>query len=184
MPVICISVAGLANENMQGVVDLAAALGADLETPELIQARTDFDAAVTAFSDAVAAKADLTSLFGTVGEDDMWHVAYAPDWADLAWYQSLGLTIVEPGVDPGAFWEQLSREEALKYTSDVFFQSTRMGRLTADQLQADPVFGVHPAIAAGQIGSWNQDFILSYQGLKAALDGMTSTLATAEKVTE
>ena len=94
----------------------------------------------------------------------------------MKWYQSLGMNIVEPDTEPGTFWESLSHEEAGRYTYDILFNSTRAGVSTADELKADALFGSLPAIAAGQIGAWNEDFILSYQGLKAALDTMSATL--------
>jgi iron complex transport system substrate-binding protein len=184
VPVICISVAETADVNLQRFIDLAVALGVDLETPELVQAKADFEAAVTAFSTLATEKADITSFFGAVSAGgETWSAAYPPDWADLAWYQSLGMTIIEPDAEPGMYWEDLSGEEAVKYPADIFFNSTRAGSSTKEELMADPLFGMHPAIAAGQIGAWNQDFILSYQGLKAAIDTMSATLATAEKVT-
>lgn len=184
VPVLVLSVAGIADENLLRFVELAEALGADLNSPELVQAKTDFDSAVTSFSTVAAEKSDITSLFATVDvSGDGWNVAYPPDWADLSWFQSLGMSIVEPDVEPGMFWENLSMEQAGKYPSDVFFNSTRAGRSTPEELQANALFGLQPAIAAGQIGSWNQDFILSYQGLKASLDSVASTLAAAEKVT-
>jgi iron complex transport system substrate-binding protein len=184
VPVVALSVAELASENLLRFVALAEQLGADLNAPELVQAKEAFDASVAAFSEAAAAKADLSALFGTVDvTGDEWYVAYPPDWADLSWYRSLGMNIIDPDVQPGDFWETLSLEQAVKYPSDVFFNSTRAGRSTPEQLQADPLFGSHPAIASGQIGSWNQDFILSYQGLTAALDTTAATLLAAEKVT-
>lgn len=184
VPVIALSVAGLANENMQRFIDLAVALGADLDSPELVQAKEAFEAAVATFSETASAKSDLTSVFAGVDvSGDQWYMANPPDWADLSWYRSLGMTIIDPDVEPGTFWEYISIEQAGKYPSDIFFNSTRAGSSTPEALQADPLFGTQPAIAAGQIGGWNQDFILSYQGLKAALDNMTSVLSAAEKVT-
>jgi iron complex transport system substrate-binding protein len=92
------------------------------------------------------------------------------------------MKIVEPEVEKGAFWEILSREQSNKYPSDVFFLSLRAGRMSNEELRADPLFAVHPAVAANQIGGWNQDFVLSYQGLTDALTTMEATLATAERV--
>ena len=61
-------------------------------------------------------------------------------------------------------------EEALKYPADVIFNSTRPGTLTNEDLMAHPVFGQHPAAKAGQMGLWNQDFMMDYQGMTAALE--------------
>ncbi len=37
---------------------------------------------------------------------------------------------------------------------------------------------------AGQVGTWNQDFIQGYQGLTAAFEMLLETLASAEDVTD
>ena len=39
------------------------------------------------------------------------------------------------------------------------------------------------AVAAGQMGPWNQDFVQSYHGLHAALQSMMEILENAEGVT-
>lgn len=57
------------------------------------------------------------------------------------------------------------------------------GSIACPELQAHSTFSLHPAIAGNQVGAWNQDFIMSYQGLTRALDNMTAILTTAEKVT-
>lgn len=181
-PIVCISATGMANANAERFAELAGLLGADLDGPELAAAREAYDASVAAFTATVTEKAELTSLFAYVGPEPDWYAASPVGWADLAWYRSLGMTIVETSPQEGTYWEQMSREQAVAYRSDVFFNSTRDGMYDAPQLQADPVFGQHPAIAAGQIGGWNQDFIMSYQGLTEALDAMRAVLETARKV--
>jgi iron complex transport system substrate-binding protein len=105
------------------------------------------------------------------------------DWADLAWYRSLGLNILDPDAERWAYWEELSAEQAGKYQPDILFQSERDGSFTPEELQAHPLYKTLPAIAAGQIAPWNQDFIQSYQGLGAALETMIAALESAEKVT-
>jgi len=42
--------------------------------------------------------------------------------------------------------------------------------------------GTLPAIAAGQIAPWNQDFIMSYQGMAEATEGIAAAIEGAEKV--
>jgi hypothetical protein len=71
-----------------------------------------------------------------------------------------------------------------RYPSDVSWQSTRPGTLTVEELQADPVVSGNPAIESGQVGWWNQDYILSYQGMADALENLTTVLSSAQKVTE
>lgn len=182
VPIVAISATGAADENMQRFAELAGLLGADLESPELVAAKDTYDASVAAFSAIAAEKADLSILFGYVGTDPEWYAAAVPAWADLAWYRSLGLNMIDVNAEPGAHWETLSFEQVLLYPSDVIFLSTRAGTVTTEELKADPTFGLHPAIVGDQVGSWNQNFIMSYQGLTAALDNMTTTLTTAKKI--
>lgn len=182
VPIICIAATGLADENMLRFAELAELLGADLNTPELTTAKTAYDSAVEAFSATATAQVDLTSLFAYVGPEAEWYAASPRDWADLSWYQKLGMTIVEPEAAPGDYWQELSKEQALLYPADILFNSTRDGRFSANELKADATFGTFPAVKSGQIGAWNQDFIMSYQGLTAALETMTATLSAAKKV--
>jgi iron complex transport system substrate-binding protein len=182
VPVIGISAAGLADKNMARYAELAELLGADLDTPELQEAKATYDERVARFAEIAQEKADLTSLFASASGEAI-YVANPADWADLAWYRSLGMNIIDPEAARWAYWEELSAEQAGKYQPDVFFESARDGSFTKEQLEEHPLYKTLPAIAAGQIGLWNQDFIQSYQGLGAALESMIETLENAEKVT-
>lgn len=182
VPVIAISATGQADVNTARFTELAALLGADLESPELVAARAAYDEAVAAFRAAAAEKSDLTTLFVYAAGDNE-YVANPSKWADLAMYQALGLNIVEPDVPDTEYWLQLSPEQALTYPSDILFQSTRTEILSLDDLAAHPTYGLLPAVAAGQFGPWNQDFIMSYQGLTAAFETMLPVLEGATKVT-
>lgn len=183
VPVIGISAAGLADQNMARYAELAALLGADLETPELQAAKATYEERVARFSAITQEKADLTSLFGSADGEAVF-VANPADWADLAWYRTLGMTIMDPEVVRWAYWEELSAEQAGKYQPDIFFASQRAGSFTQEELQAHPLYKTLPAIAAGQVAPWNQDFIQSYQGLGMALDTMIQALESAKKVTD
>jgi len=182
-PLIAISATGMADANTERFAELAGLLGADLDSPELAAAKADYDTALAGFPDQAAGKADIDVLFTFVGADEKIYIANAPDWADLTLYESLGLRIVKPDAEADSFWEELSMEEALKYPADVILNSTRPGTLTNEQLTAHPIFGQHPAAQAGQMGLWNQDFIMSYQGMTAALDATIEPVVAASKVT-
>ena len=183
VPVIGISAAGLADQNMARYAELAALLGADLETPELQEAKATYDERVARFKEIAQEKADLTTLFASANGETI-YVANPVDWADLAWYRTLGLNILDPESERWAYWEELSAEQAGKYRPDILFQSQRQGSFTQDELQAHPLYKTLPAIAAGQVAPWNQDFIQSYQGLGSALGTMIEALENAEKVTD
>lgn len=182
VPVVAISATGLADVNTARFAELAGLLGADLESPELVAAKAAYDEAVAAFSAVAAEKSDLTTLFVYAAGDNE-YVANPSKWADLAMYQSLGLNIIDPDVPETEYWHTLSPEQAMTYPSDILFQSTRSGILSLEELAAHPTYGLLPAVAAGQTGAWNQDFIMSYQGLTAALETMLPVLEAATKVT-
>jgi iron complex transport system substrate-binding protein len=181
-PILALSATGTADENLSRTVELAEALGADLSTPEQQAQKARYEVAIEHFKHVAAAKSDLTTLFGYIAEESMIYIANPPDWGDLTFYRELGLNIFDPDAEPLEYWQELSREGALTYPSDIFFNSTRPGTLTLEQLQAEPAVGAHPAIAAGQVGLWKQDYILSYQGIADALDSAAATVDASQKV--
>ena len=182
MPVIAISGTGAADENTARFAELAASLGADLSTPEIVAAKAEYDETVAAFQELAAEKADLTTLFVYM-DGEFEYVAYPPMWADLEMYQKLGLNIIEPNVAPNEYWQELSPEQARTYESDVLFQSTRAEVFSLEELAAHPTYGQLPAVESGQMSPWNQDFIQSYQGLTAGLQTIIAALQNARDVT-
>lgn len=182
-PIIAMSGTGSARENTERFAQLAAALGADLSTPEIAAAKERYETAIDDFAALASEKSDLSMIFIYVDAETV-YVANPGDWADLNFYQELGLNIVVPEAEAGTYWEQISHEQALKYPADVFMQSTRPGTFTSEELRSHPTFGQHPAVQAGQIGGWNQDFILSYQGMADALESMMPIISESTDVTE
>jgi len=183
-PILALSATGRADLNLGRSVELAEALGADLSTPEQLEQKARYEAALKAFEAVAAEKSDLTNVFGYIDATELIYIANPPDWGDLSWYRELGLNIIDPEANSLDYWQELSKEGALMYPSDLFWQSTRPGTLTVEELQADPVVSGNPAIKSGQVGLWNQDYILSYQGMADALENLATVLASAEKVTE
>lgn len=183
-PIVAISATGAADVNTQRFAELAAALGADLSTPELAAAQEGYAAARVSLEETVASRPEISVLFTYIdGENDA-YIASWPDWADLALFKTIGLNVAGPELEVGEYWEQLSNEEALKYPADVLMNSTRPGMLDAAGLTEHPTWGAHPAVAAGQVGSWNQDFIMSWQGMTAAYQTIVDMVNAAEKVTD
>lgn len=181
MPVMGMDGGGAANANLARLEELAASLGADLETPELAAARAAYETAVSDFRALAGQKADLVTAFVGITPDAE-YLAVWPEFDDLSLFHELGLNIVTPEVPEGTYWETLSVEQANRYPVDVLFQSTRDSSLSLDEVRASPIYGSLPAVAAGQLGSWNQDVIVSYQGLTKSLTAVMETLASAEKV--
>ncbi|MGC4107887.1 MAG: hypothetical protein QM753_16310 [Thermomicrobiales bacterium] len=92
------------------------------------------------------------------------------------------MTIRTPESSDAEIWEERSLEQALYYPSDILFNNTLPQAITPEALAEDPIFGSHPAIAAGQVGRWNSAVVMSYQGLSSALNDLESLLAKAHTV--
>ena len=182
-PIIALSATGSADINTARFAELAKALGADLATPELIEAKARYEAVFSALPGIAATKSDLSILFMYAADEEKIYIANPSDWADLTLYQSLGLGLVQPDAAPGSYWEELSFEQAIKYPADILFNSTRPGTFNAEDLKAHSILGQHPAVKAGQVGGWNQDFIMSYQGMATALENIIGVITGANKIT-
>lgn len=182
VPIVSISATGLADANAARFEELAGLLGADVYTPELVAQNQTFDDKLAEFTEVATSQSALTSLF-IYGIPDLLYVATPVPWADLAMFEARGQTVIMPDAPKGAYREELSWEQALKYPADAVFNTTRGDAFTAGDLKAHPTFKQHPAVKAGQIGVWNQDCIQSYTGLTETLETILTTLRTAKKVT-
>ncbi|MCA9833937.1 MAG: ABC transporter substrate-binding protein [Thermomicrobiales bacterium] len=180
-PIAAISATGRADVNTGRFAELAAALGADLESEELVAARAEMETSIARLQGVASVKSDLTALFVSAGEDGA-VIANPTDWADLNMYMELGVSILEPGVESGAYWLEISNEVAAEYATDIVFISARPGTLTPEELAGTPGWEQHPAVAAGQVFLWNQDFIQSYQGMTTAITGVAEAVERSAKV--
>jgi iron complex transport system substrate-binding protein len=182
VPIIALSQENPVDVGIARFAELAALLGADIESAEIAEARSTFEAAVEDLTAAAAEKSELSVLFAYVTREAEWLAANPAPWGDLSFYQRLGLNFVPVDAAPGDFWEILGLELANKYPSDIFVNSTREDCLTPEELQADPLFGEHPAIKAGQIGGWDLEFLQSYQGITPAIKNLAALLRASEKI--
>lgn len=181
-PIIALSATNPADAAVQRFGELAAALGADLNSAAISVARSAYEAKVDEARQIFADQQDLVVEFIYASPEEM-YLANPPVWGDLAFYQSLGLNIRPVTISDNPFWQQLSLEDWSSFPCDVLFQSTRPGNLTIDQIETGTVSRLHPAAAAKQVFPWNQDFILSYQGMTAALEQILVGLRASRKVT-
>jgi iron complex transport system substrate-binding protein len=167
---------------LQRLVGLAASLGADLEAPAIVAAKSAYDAKVAAFKQVATEKQGLTTLFMDFDPTAL-YVAGPDGVSELKFLSNLALQFANADA-PAAneFWETLSPEQALLYPSDVIYNDVYSTLKTVEELQADAVYGKMPAVAAGQVGLWERDFPVSYEGITSFLDTILSTLRTAEKL--
>lgn len=164
--------------SLQRFEDLASALGADLEAPEVIAARQRFARASEAVRAAAAGNPELTVLVMSAWPESI-YVANPSAASDLMYFQELGVNLVSPE-HPDSYWEELSWEQALKYPADLILLDERDGGFTRENVADAPVtFAAHPAVKAGQIGDWYTEFVLSYDAMATILEQLAATLAAA-----
>jgi iron complex transport system substrate-binding protein len=166
---------------LERLVDLAASLGADLEDPAIVAAREAYEAKVEEFR-TVAEKQDLTVLFMDFDPEAI-YIGGPGGVAELKVLSSLGLNFANADAPAASeFWEELSPEQALTYTSDIIFNDVYSTLLTLDDLRGVEVYARIPAVEAGQVGLWERDFPLSYAGITGFLETLLITLRDAEKI--
>lgn len=156
-----------ATEIITGYERLAAALGADLQSAELTQARQTLTTASEALRTAIRAKPGILAIF-TYADTDGLYIAKVGDFPDLLEYQRLGLDIVKAGGEDDLY-EMLSWENANQYPADLILHDERPFSLQPDDLGEFPTWGTLPAVQAGQVGRWNAETVLSHQGFAAAV---------------
>lgn len=181
-PIIAISGVQSSSAGVARFAELAAALGADLESPEITADNERWLASEDAFRTALADKPGISAVFAAPSPDVI-YIANPQVAGDLIYLRELGLTIpdVEINPDDGNYWEYASLEEIGKYQTDMLFSSYR--GMPVEEFLAIPTVATLPAVTAGQVFAWSQDVILSYRGIADTLDNMTEAITASEIVT-
>lgn len=181
-PVLVVTDMDATDLQLQRLVDLAASLGADLDAPEVVEARAAYEAKVAEFEETAAEKQDLNSLFASIDAEAL-YIAGPNGVAELRFLQRLGLRFANAdSAAAGEFWETLSPEQALLYPSDIIYSDIYSEYKMLDELRGVAVYAPMPAVAAGQVGLWERDFPVSYAGITDFLETILETLRTAEKI--
>ncbi len=182
-PIVAISGVQSANAGVVRFAELAAALGMDLEAPEIVADKERWLASETGLQAALAEKPGISAVFAAPSADII-YIANPQVAGELVYYRELGLTLpdVEINPDDGNFWEYASLEEIGKYQTDMLFSSYR-GSLPVEEFIAIPTVASLPAVVAGQVFEWNQDKTLSYRGISDSLDVVIEAITSSEIVT-
>jgi iron complex transport system substrate-binding protein len=141
-------------EPLAQVADFAEAVGA--KPARVASERGRFETATTRLKRAIAAKPELQVVAASGSTTEM-YVAYPPAWADLRWFQSLGLDLAEPEHHPTAngYWETLSWEQTDKYPADMILADARGGGLQSILDFLPATAAEVPAVKADQIVLWD-----------------------------
>lgn len=159
---------------------LAESLGADLAAPEVAADKAAFEAALTAFKAATAAKPGLTVLPVWAGTDAL-YVAATPGSSELMDFASWGLNLINPEIaDDRGYWETLSWENADKYQPDLIIVDNRSAA-TMETAKAQPMWTALKAAAAGQVTDWPAFWLRNYRAYASELDKLTAAINSADE---
>lgn len=161
--------------------ELAASLGADLNTKKTVDAKARFEAASAKLREATKANPGIKVLVGS-GAADLFYVSTPATSADLKYFQSLGVEFVTPDKVEGGFFESLSWENAGKYKADVILLDNRTGTLQPQELKAKPTWAEMAAVKAGQITPRVTEPIYSYEKCAQIVEELTKAIQNAKKL--
>lgn len=178
-PIVAILVIIRADVAMERFAELAAALGIDPESAEIVAQKAAYDAAVTRYTDAIAAKPGMSAIFVAPSTDSI-YVANPDAAGDIMLFRDLGLDVPAPPVAASEYWEQVSFEQTGTYPTDLFFYSMRGTINTTDGILDHATMGLHPAAQASQVFPWNQDVVLNDPGVAASLDSVSEAIESAD----
>jgi iron complex transport system substrate-binding protein len=160
--------------------ELAVALGADPDDPQVVADREAFLAAEAELKEAIAANPGLKVAFASGTPDDAFYIGNPNMNADLMYYASLGLDIVAPEAQD-SFFEELSWEEVGKYPVDLLIMDDRQWSSTPEELAAQvPTFAALPAVKAGAYGPWASEWVPSYPGMTPVLKNLAELIRNAD----
>lgn len=165
---------------IERVGELAVALGADPDNPQVTADREAFLAAEADLKAAIAEKPGLKVAFASGTPDEAFYIGNPNVNADLKYYASLGLDIVAPE-DQSSFYEELSWEEAGRYPVDLLIMDDRQWSSTPEELKEKvPTFAALPAVKAGAYGPWASEWVPSYPGMTPVLERLAELIRNAD----
>jgi len=165
-------------EIFQQYADLAKALGADLEAPAVLTARTDYEQAKLALQEVAVAKPDLTTL-AVSGAEEQTYIG-TTNLSMVSYLNQLGIQTVQPDPKATAPWATVSWELLSQQRADVVLEHAASAAIFANP---NPVYKSLPAVKAGQIGTWDDKAPYTYIHYAAWLNSLVEVYRNAEKVT-
>jgi iron complex transport system substrate-binding protein len=166
-----------ANVSVERFGDLAQALGADIETPEIVSAQ--------AVRDAVAAKPGLKVIAISPTAEAIW-IGNPTVASDLVLFAELGVEFVVPDAPDEAnsgLFQELSWEQVGNYQADLYLLDSRSYAMPREELLAQPTFALLPAAQAGQLSTWAVEYVSTYAGLTPLLTTLAEAINASEIVT-
>jgi len=166
---------------IQRYEELAAALGADVQTAAIQQARKDFQAATARLSDVAKSKGGLRVL-ALYGSKDKPYIGNPLAHASLRYLYEAGVPITNVGNQPDtATWApDMSWEQVNRFPADLILYDVRTQALTLDQLKQISVFNELPAVKAGALVPWRTENPYSYVSYTQIANEVADAVAKAQ----
>ena len=181
-PVVGVAQGASIVQMIEDYAELATALGADLDDPEVAATRERFDATVASFEEAAAAKPDLSVLAVSPSEEGL-YVAVPEHTAELSDFVDWGLGLIVPETpDPGfEYWETLSWENADRYQADLIIVDQRGYPANLELAQDQPTWSSLTAAEAGAVAVWPAYWVRTYDAYAGALEELTAAVVAADE---
>lgn len=158
---------------------LAGALGADLESATLRDAKSRFDKANAEFA-KVAKQTSGNRVMMMSAQQDALYVGKPDAFPTTKHFENQGMNLVVPdNVHPNGYYEELSWENAGKYQADIIMYDNRFSSVKPDQLKDNPTWSRLPAVRAGRLIPWDSEPPLSYRYWAGLLDKLSAELSRA-----
>jgi iron complex transport system substrate-binding protein len=187
-PLVQIQAVGESDAIRGRYLELAEALGADLDSAEQVAKRERFEVASERLADAVAARPEISVIAASI----------APEWAGVAEpaaYPDLitlrdryGVRFTGP-FDPDAastdtYWEELSAETIADFRGDVILMDVKNETPLPDQLDAYPLWAALPEVQAEQIVPWWVPGSFSYTRDAEFMEDLAAAIERADDVVD
>lgn len=148
-PIVAVTIGGNGADVVASLTKLASSLGASAD--RVATARAEYDAAAADLT--AAAKATTVEVTQMYADADGVYVVKPADEPETALYRSLGVRYTDLHPTGKYYWDIFSWENAAQMmTGDVLLPNVE-GYQEAD-LKKQPTFARHPALAAGQVHTW------------------------------
>ncbi|MBW5423187.1 ABC transporter substrate-binding protein [Streptomyces sp. BG9H] len=169
-------------EPLKRYTELAASLGADLESEKVRAAKARFQRAERTLRKAAEANRGL-KVMATTGDADQMYVAVPDAYCDLHYFKDLGIEFVEgKKSDEWGFWEFLSWENADKYHADLIMLDNRTTALPPEELAKKPTWAELPAVKAGQTVPWSMEERYSYAGYAPVIERLAAAVEKSKRL--
>ncbi|MFF2471106.1 ABC transporter substrate-binding protein [Streptomyces sp. NPDC058066] len=166
------------------LLELAGSLGADVKAEKTVKAKKRFEDAAARLRKAAKARPEIRVLIGSASQD-IFYVSGSNLSADLEYFKSLGVNIVEPTEKAkkasGGWFENLSWENIDAHPADIIMMDNRTSAIQPADLDK-ATWKQLPAVKAGQVIPRVTEPIYSYAKCAPILEDLAEAIEKAKKV--